>query len=69
MFYLLYLMKAMGQDAFPHLEATRIPRLRLRNAWRWQETDLLETVADDLRAGVRNPYLDSPPEKVEIQHH
>ena len=68
LFYQLYLMKAVGKEALPHLAATRIPRLRQADYWRWQETQVLETVADDLRAGVHHPLLDTPPEKVEIQH-
>jgi hypothetical protein len=68
LYYLLYLMKAVGKEAIPHLKATRIPRLRQIDYWRWQETRVLETVADDLRAGFHHPLLDAPPEKVEIQH-
>ncbi len=67
MFYLLYLMKAAGEEAIPHLEAARIPRLRVLSAWRWHETKVLEAVADDLRGGVHNSLLDTPPEKVDIQ--
>ncbi|MBD3867730.1 MAG: HEAT repeat domain-containing protein [Acidobacteria bacterium] len=67
-FYLLYLMKAAGKDAIPHLEAVRVPRLRLLDSWRWHENRVLETVADDLRGGVTSPLLDTPPEKLEIQH-
>lgn len=66
-YYLLYLMKAAGKDAIPHLQATRIPRLRQLDPWRWHETRILEAVADDLLAGVHNPLLDTPPEHLEIQ--
>ncbi len=68
LFYLLYLMKAEGKEAIPHLAAIRLPRLRNPDHWRWQETRVLETVADDLRAGVHHPLLDTPPEGVELQH-
>ena len=67
-YYLLYLMKAAGKEAIPHLQATRIPRLRRLDPWRWHETRVLEAVADDLLAGVHNPLLDTPPEHLEIQH-
>ena len=67
MYYLLYLLKAAGVEAIPHLEAMRIPRLRVLDGWRWQESRVLESVADDLQHGVRSPLLDTAPDAIEIQ--
>ncbi len=64
---LLYLMKAEGADAVPYIYSLHVSRLRTPRAMRWRETRVLETIADDLKAGIYSPLLDLDPEHFELQ--
>ena len=65
--YLLYLMRTGNEDAVSFIYSQHTLRLRSYHPVRWQETLVLEKIADDLRVGVRSPLLDLKPEEFQLQ--